>query len=283
HGCIEEGWFSELSSLWPNQCLSLEVDQILHREKSKYQDILVLQTKAYGKVLILDGVIQCTERDEFSYQEMISFLPLNAHPNPRKVLVIGGGDGGVVREVVKHPKVESVVQCEIDERVVEISKEFLPFMAKGFNNPKLQLHIEDGNQFMSRHQNEFDVIITDSSDPIGPAETLFQKSYYEQMKKALRPGGIICSQGECMWYNLSLIQDILNFCRTLFSSAEYAYTTIPTYPGGQIGFIVCSLDPNADVKTPIQTFTLKEKEDMDLRYYNSKIHRAAFILPEFVL
>uniref|UniRef100_T1JHS3 Spermidine synthase n=1 Tax=Strigamia maritima TaxID=126957 RepID=T1JHS3_STRMM len=280
---LKEGWFSELSSLWPNQCLSLEVDQILHREKSKYQDILVLQTKAYGKVLILDGVIQCTERDEFSYQEMISFLPLNAHPNPRKVLVIGGGDGGVVREVVKHPKVESVVQCEIDERVVEISKEFLPFMAKGFNNPKLQLHIEDGNQFMSRHQNEFDVIITDSSDPIGPAETLFQKSYYEQMKKALRPGGIICSQGECMWYNLSLIQDILNFCRTLFSSAEYAYTTIPTYPGGQIGFIVCSLDPNADVKTPIQTFTLKEKEDMDLRYYNSKIHRAAFILPEFVL
>jgi len=209
-------------------------------------------------------------------------LPLNSHPDPKKVLVIGGGDGGVVREVVKHPKVESVVQCEIDERVVEVSKKYLPFMAEGFSNPKLSLHIEDGNRFMSLHENEFDVIITDSSDPIGPAESLFQQSYYEQMKRALRPGGIICSQGECMWYNLDLIKGILKFCRTLFSSAEYAYTTIPTYPGGQIGFILCSLDSNTNFSKPIHSFSCAQIKELNLRYYNSDIHKAAFVLPEFV-
>lgn len=123
--------------------------------------------KTYGRALVLDGCIQCTERDEFSYQEMMTFLPLVTHPNPKSVLIIGGGDGGVAREVVKYPTVEKVVQCEIDEMVIDVSKKFLPFMAKGFDSPKLTLHIGDGLDFVSKHENEFDVIITDSSDPIG--------------------------------------------------------------------------------------------------------------------
>lgn len=128
----------------------------------------------YGKALILDGIIQCTERDEFSYQEMISFIPLCCHPNPKKVLIVGGGDGGVAREVVKHPLVEEVHQVEIDGRVVELSKKYLPFMACGFDSPKMTLTIGDGFEYMKKRSGEFDVIITDSSDPIGPAETLFQ-------------------------------------------------------------------------------------------------------------
>jgi len=143
-----------------------------------YKYYLHICRKTYGRVLILDGVIQCTERDEFSYQEMISFLPLASHPNPKNVLIIGGGDGGVAREVVKYPTVESVTQCEIDDRVIALSKEYLPFMASGFDNPKLHLHVGDGFEFMGKHQNEFDVIITDSSDPIGN----FPNTYFNSMR-----------------------------------------------------------------------------------------------------
>ncbi|XP_045155136.1 spermidine synthase, partial [Echinops telfairi] len=147
--------------------LSLQVEQLLHHQRSRYQDILVFRSKTYGNVLVLDGVIQCTERDEFSYQEMIANLPLCSHPNPRKVLIIGGGDGGVLREVVKHPSVEAVVQCEIDEDVIQVSKKFLPGMAVGYSSPKLTLHVGDGFEFMKQNQDAFDVIITDSSDPMG--------------------------------------------------------------------------------------------------------------------
>ncbi|XP_031553874.1 spermidine synthase-like, partial [Actinia tenebrosa] len=134
---IQNGWFSEVNSQWPGQAMSLEVNSVLFEGKSKYQDILVFKSKTYGTVLVLDGVIQATERDEHSYQEMITFLPLNSHPNPKKVLVIGGGDGGVIREVSKHPSVETIVQCEIDEEVISISKKHLPSLAVGYDSPKL--------------------------------------------------------------------------------------------------------------------------------------------------
>lgn len=192
--------------------------------------------------MVLDGRIQCTEYDEFSYQEMISFLPLNSHPNPEKVLIIGGGDGGVARECVKHPLVKQVVQCEIDEDVVKVSKMYLKGMAKGFDDEKLKLHIGDGFDFLKNHKNEFDVIITDSSDPEGPAESLFQDSFYELMKNALRPNGIVCCQGETFWIFRDLIKKIISFAGNIFPSVSYAQTQIPTYPAGCIGFILCSLE-----------------------------------------
>ncbi|XP_013920882.1 PREDICTED: spermidine synthase, partial [Thamnophis sirtalis] len=182
----QEGWFRETCSLWPGQALSLQVEEVLHHQRSPFQEILVFRSKTYGNVLVLDGVIQCTERDEFSYQEMIANLPLCSHPNPRKILIIGGGDGGVLREVVKHPSVESVIQCEIDEDVIQASKKYLPGMAVGYSSPKLTLHVGDGFEFMKQNQEAFDVIITDSSDPMGPAESLFKESYYQLMKTALR-------------------------------------------------------------------------------------------------
>ncbi|XP_059572863.1 spermidine synthase isoform X2 [Alligator mississippiensis] len=193
---IREGWFRETCSLWPGQAMSLQVDELLYAKRSRFQEILVFRSKTYGNVLVLDGVIQCTERDEFSYQEMIANLPLCSHPSPRKqVLIIGGGDGGVLREVVKHPSVESVVQCEIDEDVIKVSKQYLQGMAVGYSSPKLTLRIGDGFEFMQQNQEAFDVIITDSSDPVGPAESLFKESYYELMKTALRKDGILCCQG----------------------------------------------------------------------------------------
>ncbi|XP_046547107.1 spermidine synthase-like isoform X2 [Haliotis rubra] len=237
--------------------------------------------KTYGNVLVLDGVIQATERDEFSYQEMLAHLPLCCHPNPKKVLIIGGGDGGVAREVLKHPEVERVDMCEIDEKVIEVSKEYLPEMSSSFANPRLNLHIHDGFDFMGKHHGEFDVIITDSSDPIGPASSLFEKSYYELMKKALRPGGILCSQGECVWLHLDLIRNMLDFCKTIYPSVSYSYTTIPTYPSGQIGFVLCSLNPDMNFEDPINALSQEQGEKLKLKYYNTAIHKAAFVLPEF--
>jgi len=176
----------------------------------------------------LDGIIQCTARDEFSYQEMISFLPLCAHPNPKKVLIVGGGDGGVAREVVKHPLVEEVHQVEIDDRVVELSKQYLPEMACGFENKKLKLTIGDGFDYMKKHKNEFDVIITDSSDPIGPAVSLFQESYYELMKHALKDDGIVCSQGGSFWLDLDYIKKTMKGCKEHFAKVAYAVTSVPS-------------------------------------------------------
>ncbi|KAK2157934.1 hypothetical protein LSH36_181g04036 [Paralvinella palmiformis] len=263
---LQNGWFSELNDLWPGQCMSLKVTKVLHEERSKYQDIKVLETNNHGRALVLDGVIQLTESDEFSYQEMLAHVPVNSHPNPENVLVIGGGDGGVVRELTKNPAVKKITQCEIDDRVIEISKEYLPTLSEGFQSPKLTLHLGDGFKFMMEHEGEFDVIITDSSDPVGPAMSLFEKSYYERMKKALKPDGIICSQGECLWLHLNLIKEMQDFCKELFPVVDYCYCSVPTYPSGQIGFILCSLNPETNFNEPIRIFSDKELEDLSFKY-----------------
>ncbi|KAK3932872.1 Spermidine synthase [Frankliniella fusca] len=278
---LKQGWFSELNDLWPGMSLSLEVQEVLHKEKSQFQDIMVLQTKSHGKALILDGIIQCTESDEFAYQEMISFLPLCCHPSPKRVLIVGGGDGGVAREVAKHPDVEKIDQVEIDERVIEVSKKYLPSMAVGFSHPKLSLHVEDGFKFMQQHEQAFDVVITDSSDPVGPAVSLFQESYFSLMKRALKPGGIVCSQGGTTWANPEHVAQTLSHCKATFPAAAYGFASVPTYPTGQIGFVIGSLNEETNFKEPVRIFSEEELESMQMRYYNADIHRAAFILPRF--
>jgi len=217
-----DGWFREINDMWPGQAMTLKVKKVVHHEKSKYQDVLIFESTDYGMVLVLDNVIQATERDEFSYQEMITHLAMNSHPDPKKVLVIGGGDGGVLREVVKHEGIEEAVLCDIDEvcpapgltirlsliysqAVIRLSKQYLPGMAAGYNHPKVKVHVGDGFKFLDDYKNTFDVIITDSSDPDGPAESLFQKPYFQLMHDALREGGVITTQG-CRF---SLIMDCL--------------------------------------------------------------------------
>ncbi|KAI6104579.1 Saccharopine dehydrogenase-domain-containing protein [Pisolithus croceorrhizus] len=274
HPSIQDGWFREISSQWPGQAMTLRVNKILHVEKSLYQDVLVFESETYGNVLVLDGVIQCTERDEFSYQEMIAHLPLASHPNPKKVLVIGGGDGGVVREVLKHESVEEVVLCDIDEAVIRVSKIYLPHMAALLDSPKVRVFVGDGFKFLADNEATYDVIITDSSDPVGPAESLFQKPYFQLLHDALTPGGHISTQGECLWLHLPLISQLRNMTAEIFPISQYAYTTIPTYPSGQIGFIVCSRDPSRNLSEPLRKVP-------ETRYYNEDIHRCAFVLPEF--
>ncbi|TEB23899.1 spermidine synthase [Coprinellus micaceus] len=274
HPSVVDGWFREISSQWQGQAMTLKVNKILHTEKSLYQDVLVFESETYGNVLVLDGVIQCTERDEFSYQEMIAHLPLASHPNPKKVLVIGGGDGGVVRECLKHETVEEVVLCDIDEAVIRVSKKYLPHMSGLLNDPRVTVFVGDGFKFLAENENTYDVIVTDSSDPVGPAASLFQKPYFQLLHDALAPGGHISTQGECLWLHLPLIKELRTMTSKIFATAEYAYTTIPTYPSGQIGFIVAAKAPGRDLRTPV-------REVKGCRYYSKALHPAAFILPEF--
>ncbi|KAJ3175847.1 hypothetical protein HDU87_005675 [Geranomyces variabilis] len=281
HPNITNGWFKETETLWPGQAMTLQVTEILHQEKSKFQDVLVFQSANHGNVLVLDGVIQATERDEFAYQEMIAHLPLNAHPNPRKVLVIGGGDGGVLREIVKHDCVEEVTLVEIDEAVVKAAKKFLPAMAVGFQHPKVKLHIGDGFEYLKNNESSYDVIITDSSDPVGPAESLFGETFYGLMRKALLPEGIICTQGECPWLHLSIIKDVLEHSRKVFPVVDYAWASVPTYPCGMMGFVLCCNTPGRNMRVPTRRFPPAFEAGGKLRYYNADVHQAAFVLPQF--
>ena len=178
------------------------------------------------------------------------------------MLIIGSGDGGILREVVKHPSVESVVQCEIDEDVIEVSKKFLPGMAIGYFSSKLTLHGGDVFEFMKQYQDAFSVIITDSSDPMGPAERLFKESYYQLMKTAPKENSIICCQGVCQWLHLDLIKEMRYFCKSLFPVVGYAYCTIPTYTSGQIGFMLFSKNLSTNFREPVQQLTQAQVEQM---------------------
>lgn len=206
------------------------------------------------------------------------WTPVPEHSLPfsinQHVLVIGGGDGGVLREVLKHPSVKTATLVDIDEAVPRTSKEFLPHMAAGFNDPRVIVHIGDGFKWLAGKQNQYDCIITDSSDPVGPAGALFEKPYFQLLQEALREGGHISTQGECMWNNLPLISNVLSAMRSLFPVVEWGWTSIPTYPSGTIGFVVCSKDSSRDVKIPLRKVA-------NCRYYNEKVHRAAFVLPTF--
>ncbi|XP_011149197.1 spermidine synthase isoform X1 [Harpegnathos saltator] len=294
---LGKGWFSEVNDLWPGVALSLQVKNVLHQERSKFQEILVVETKSHGRALMLDGIIQCTEKDEFSYHEMLSFLPLCSHTNPRnsqnlvpttlasvvQILIVGGGDGGIVREVLKHSDVEHVTLVEIDDRVIEVSKQYLPSLSASLQDLKVNVVVGDGFEFLRQHVAEYDVIITDSSDPVGPAVRLFEKSYYELLASALKPGGIIASQATTVWENLSQIKSTFEHCKAVFPVTAYATTAVPTYPTGQIGFLIGALDSQTNLSQPVKVFNEDELDRMELKYYNDEIHRAAFVLPRFVV
>eukprot|EP00743_Colponemidia_sp_Colp-15_P000986 GILK01001090.1.p1 GENE.GILK01001090.1~~GILK01001090.1.p1 ORF type:complete len:297 (+),score=40.83 GILK01001090.1:69-959(+) len=276
---LAQGWFSELGPLWPGQCFSLEIEETLHDQKSEFQHVQVFKTKSYGTMLVLDNCIQATERDEFSYQEMMAHVPSMAHPNPKKALVIGGGDGGVVRELCRHPSFESIILCEIDPVVTEVSRKFLPGMTSALTDPRVQVVHFDGLAYMDSNPGIFDVIVVDSSDPIGPAETLFQASFYHKVKNALSAGGIACFQAECIWLHMDFITKIYKTCKEIFNSAEYAYTTMPTYPNGQIGLLVCSNEEGKSCKKSVRDVPAAVEDAC--KYYTLDIHEASFVLPKF--
>ncbi|SCU93982.1 LADA_0G05886g1_1 [Lachancea dasiensis] len=280
---IKDGWFRELSEKsFPGQGLALKVKKVLHHSKSEFQDILVFESATYGNVLVLDGIVQATERDEFAYQEMITHIAMFAHNHPRRVLVIGGGDGGVLREVIKHNCVETATLVEIDKTVINLALKYLPGMACAFGDSKVQVKLQDGFEFLRAAaispDQKYDIIITDSSDPEGPAEAFFQKEYFELLHNALSEDGIVIAQAsENVWLNLDYIRNLIDSAASVFPVAKYCYTTVPTYTSGQLGLVVCAKNPRANVHRAIRKPTAEEQSQ--LRYYNEQIHSAAFVLP----
>ncbi|MCL7033693.1 hypothetical protein MKW94_005230 [Papaver nudicaule] len=281
---VNPGWFSEFSPMWPGEAHSLKVEKMLFQGESEYQNIMIFQSATCGKVFVLDGVIQATERDACSYQEMIAHLPLCSIPNPKKVFVIGGGRGGLLREVARHSSVEQIDICEIDGMVVEVCKQFFPDLAAWYDDPRVTLHVGDGAAFLNAvPECTYDAVIVDSSDPLGPAQHLFEKPFFESVAKALRPGGVVCTQAETIWLHMHIIEDIVSHCRQIFKgSVNYAWTTVPTYPSGVIGFLLCSTGGQAvDFRNPVNPIEDNDSKNVPLKFYNKEIHSASFCLPSF--
>lgn len=280
----DKHWFHEINDSFPGQSFGLEVVRILHHSQSAFQDILVFESATFGNVLVLNGIVQCTEKDEFAYQELITHVPVMCHEKPARVLVIGGGDCGVVRELVKHlgDGVEEIVMVEIDRAVIDLSIKYLPNMAKFHNHPKVKIVIEDGFKFLERlssleDSGKYDVIITDSSDPEGPAQEFFDTGYYGLLKNALKPDGIVAMQSsENIWLNLPYLCDLLNKTSQVFSNVEYCQCYMPSYTSGQLGLVIASPAKSRNLKNPVKNFD--DRKDL-FKYYNSKVHEASFVLP----
>lgn len=256
---------------------TIEITDILCDVKSPYQHIKIYETANLGKLLMLDDIIQLTEFDEYAYQEMMTHPALFVHPNPEKVLIIGGGDGGVAREVARHKTVKHIDQCEIDGKVVELCRKYIPSTACGFDDERMHLTIGDGLEFVRQRKNEYDVIIVDSTDPIGPGEVLFGREFYESVHAALKDDGVVASQSESIFLYPDIVKRLYGFTRELFKYNGYAFIAVPTYPAGSIG--VCIASKANPVKKPLrQPDSGLEKV---LKYYTPEIHEAAFALPAF--
>lgn len=278
-----EYWFHELSAeSFPGQSFALKIEEVLHHAKSEFQDILIFKSSSFGNVLVLNGIVQCTEKDEFVYQELITNLPIMSHPNPKKVLVIGGGDCGVVRELSKHIElgtVESVTMVEIDDMVINLSRQYLPNMAQPhlFDNDKIKFVIDDGFKYLKENTGKFDVIITDSSDPEGPAEEFFQVNYFKLLQNSLTEDGVVIMQSsENIWLNLDYLKGLLSKGRQVFKNVKYSQCYMPSYTSGQLGLLIATNDTTKKLTTPLRTI---EDESKYFKYYSSKVHETSFILP----
>jgi spermidine synthase len=271
-------WFQDAIEFGHGCTLHIKIKDVLYHDRSKYQQIAVMETEKLGRILVIDGITMLTEWDEFGYHEMICHVPLCVHPKPSRVLVIGGGDGGTVREVLRHPEVEMIHVCEIDETVVDVCRKYIPSLASSFDDPKVKIFYEDGARFVAEHSEAYDIIIVDSTDPLGPGQVLFQRPFYEDMKKALSKDGIAVTQCESMYLHQQVIKGVYAFAREIYPKLGYYYTLVPTYPSGLIGFYFCSLKYD-----PIQDLQESKAERLkNLKYYSPDIHRAAFSLPRFV-
>ena len=243
--------------------------------KSEYQLIEVFQTKRFGKLLRLDGVIQLTEFDEANYHEMIAHVPLSSHSCPEDILVIGGGDGGAVREILKHKDVKKVHLVEIDKEVINISKKFFPDVSYSLDDERVSIINIDGAEHAKFCNDLYDVIIIDSTDPFSVGESLFKESFYLNLKNLLKPNGIVVSQSESMFYDYDLIKEMHEFKKRYFKYVKYYYTMVPTYPSGTIGFQFCSEMDYSQRKNNLDKIN-------GLKYYNSSIHSSSFVTPNFI-
>ncbi|MBI4212786.1 MAG: polyamine aminopropyltransferase [Chloroflexi bacterium] len=254
----------------------------LQRHRSPFQNMEVIDSQLFGRCLVLDGALQTSEWDEFMYHEMLVHVPLVTHPDARRVLVIGGGDGGTLRRVLDHPQTEPI-QVEIDASVIENSQKFLPSISNGaFQNPRAEVLIADGLQYVREHPGEFDVVLVDSTDPVGPAIPLFEEPFYRDVYKTLAEDGLLAAQSSSPLYMVSDLQAQVRNLRAVFPIVRTYLGLVPAYPGGLWSYTIASkrYDPvrvgKADIAARLS------REAITPRYYSPDIHHAAFVLPPFI-
>ncbi len=260
------------------------VDEVLYRSRTPHQDLVIFRNNEFGRVMALDGVVQTTEGDEFVYHEMLAHVPILAHGAARRVLIVGGGDGGMLREVLRHEDVAQVTQVEIDAEVIEICREHLPNHSRGaFDDPRVDIVIDDGARYVGGTDVSYDVIISDSTDPVGPGEALYSGEYYAACRRCLSPGGILVAQNGNIFTQLDEVGTTAARLAPLFVDTAFYTAAVPTYIGGAMAFAWATDDPG------LRAVSLDELRDrfaasgIKTRYYTPEIHQAAFALPRFVL
>jgi spermidine synthase len=269
---MKSQWLSE--DLHPYYRKSLKIKRELVDEQTEYQHLQVFETEYFGNALVLDGIIQLTERDNMGYHEMITHVPMLAVGAPQRVLIVGGGDGGSLQQVLRYPSVREAVVCELDRKVVEHSSKYFPAFGDPWADPRASLLVRDAFGYLEQNPGQFDVIISDTTDPIGMAERLFSDEFYKLMVRALAPGGAAATQCEQPYFDTALILNIYETARNLSSNPAYYYAQVPTYPGGGIGFMYVS-------DTPWTNGLDRPYPPGVNNYINPEVHRAAFALPEF--
>lgn len=274
-----ELWFSEPHT--PDVKLSIRVDRQIYSGQSEFQRIDVFESKELGRFLVLDGYVMLTEKDEFIYHEMIVHTPMAVHPAVKRALVIGAGDGGALRELTKYPEIERIDLVEIDEQVIRVCREYLPATACGLEDERVHIHYEDGLKYVRHHENEYDLIIVDSTDPFGPGEGLFTKEFYGNCYKALGEDGIMVNQHESPFYEEDAMACRRAHKRIVesFPVSRVYQAHIPTYPSGHwlFGFASKKYHPVHDLD--------RERwlaRGLKTRYYTPKLHEGAFCLPAYV-
>lgn len=269
-----ELWFTEKQTA--THGITSKITKTLHSEQTDFQKLDMIETDQFGTMLVLDGMVMTTDADEFVYHEMVAHIPLFTHPNPKKVLVVGGGDGGVIREVLKHPSVVKAILVEIDGKVIEYSKKYLPNIAGELENARVEVQVDDGFMHIHNHKNEYDVIMVDSTEPVGPAAKLFEKGFYQGIYEALTQEGIFVAQSDNPWFHADLIKSVFADVKDIFPITRLYTANIPTYPSGLWTFTLGSKKHD-----PLQVETAQIPE-IDTKYYTPELHRAAFALPKFV-
>ena len=274
-------WFNE--TLHNGYGQRLTMDKVLFRERTEHQDLVIFENNVFGRVMALDGIVQTTEGDEFVYHEMMSHVPILAHGNAKKVLIIGGGDGGVLREVLRHKTVEKCTMVEIDRSVVDMCVEYLPMIsASAFDDQRTDLVIADGAKFVAETDERYDVVIVDSTDPVGPGAILFSEGFYKNAKRCMAEGGIIVTQNGVPFLQGDELTGTMGAFAKLFASRSCYLATIPTYVFGSMA-LGWGSDNEALLDVPVEV--LKErfaKLDGETLYYTPDVHKGAFALPPYV-
>jgi spermidine synthase len=257
----------------------LECSGILYSSKSQYQTIEVIESVGLGRMLVLDGVINLTERDEYIYHEMLAHVPLFSHPNPLRILIVGGGDGGTAREVIKHEGVEKIQQVEIDREVIRISKKYFPSLSRALDNPKVHVLVMDAVQYIARTREKFDIIIIDSTDPIiKQSQGLFTVSFYRDCLNALTQKGILAAQVGDISFETTLVAEVFRKLKEVFPLVRVYLAPIPSYSVLPYSFAFCSRKAHPEEGSGLSRF----HDDFQTRYYNPRIHHASFALPEYL-